>query len=283
MLSIGAAGPLDLLYYGWRSFPMRLCDGIKIPGFIESKRGLLCVSEAFDDLIQSEKATTTYWLAMAFTKLMAGRRLRVPWLCHVERLIDQGVLEQVSGTYKRGDLAGKDINSSWHVFESKGRSYNINQNTIEYAKSQASRGILINGMPPSTTSASITRLFTEPISVEIIDPTNNDEEVDSWEIHESKFYEAYYKPLLSYLNENKVHSVSIWGIEFDITEAQDFGKGLWVGLARGITENPDYAPKIASSLYQILGGQASDDINIVQNEKFSIGYDGVILGTGLPL
>jgi len=283
VLSIGAAGPIDLIYYGWRGLPMRLCDSFKIPGFVESKRGSLCTSKAFDDLIQSEKTTSTYWLGMAFTKLVAGRRLRVPWLCHVERLIDQGVLVPVSGTYKRGDLVGKDINESWHVFESKGRSHNINKDTINYAKSQASRNILINGVPPSTASASITRLFTKPISVELIDPTINDEEINYWEVNEKEFFSAYYEPLIRHLSERKRISTRIFRIEFDVTETEEFGKGIWVGLAKIILEKPDNAPSIASHLYEIFDGHASRDTDIIQNEKYSIGYDGVILGKGLPL
>ena len=283
VISIGAASPIDLIYYGWRGLPMRLCDSLKIPGFVESKRGALCKSKAFDDLIQSEKTASTYWLGMAFTKLVAGRRLHVPWLCHVERLIDQEVLVPVSGTYERGDLAGKDINESWHVFESKARSHNIGKDTINYAKAQASRNVLINGIPPSTASASITRLFTEPISVELIDPTINDKEMNYWEVNEKEFFPAYYEPLIRHLNERKRISRRIFEIEFDITETEKLGKGIWIGLPKIILDKPNNAPLIASHLYKIFDESASEDIYSIQNENYSIGYDGVILGEGLPL
>lgn len=281
VISVGAAGPLDFINYGWRNFPKNLFFGLMIPGYVESKKGLLCKSASFDALIQSEKTIFTYWLGMAFTKLVAGRRLRIPWLCHVERLIEQGILQPISGTWERGDLVGLDVNKSWHVLESKGRSYNINKDTIDYAKGQASRSILINGMPPSTASASITRLFTEPISVEFIDPSIDDEEMDYWKVNEKEFFPAYYKPLIRHISERKRISTRIFGIEFYVTEAEEFGRGIWVGLAKRILENPENATSTASHLYEILGVQTSADTDNTQTEKFSIGYDGIILGADL--
>jgi len=178
-----------MISYGWRSLTVTFCEAIRTTFFLEDRHGNLATSPAFAGLVQSEKSTATYWLAMALTKLTAEKRLRVPWLCHLERLLATGAAELTAGTAERGDLAGKDSRNRWHVLEAKGRSYNVASTVIDEAKSQASRVTSVNGVKPSTTSSCIARFFTVPISIDLEDPDSQDPGSEaSWLIDQPRWF-----------------------------------------------------------------------------------------------
>ena len=272
-ITLGASGHLDLISYGWRYLAMRVCEGFHRSFLVRSNRGNLEISNVFIHMDQTEKATATYWLGMAFTKLAAERRLRIPWLCHVDRLIDQGVLTLATGTNERGDLVGKDHNKEWHVLESKGRSYNVSSTLIHQAKFQATRITAINGRPPCSASACIVRLFNTPITVDLIDP---ERDYDIFEvllhIMETDFYDAYYNPFIRYLRLHTTKKTRVFNLDFEIAEIKSLGAGIWVGLPKEILNNPANAEMVAEVLYNRKVQEEDSEI--------SLGYDGIILTKG---
>lgn len=276
-ITVGASGYLDLISYGWRYLATRICEGFLRSFLVRSNRGNLEISNVYKYMDQTEKATATYWLGMAFTKLAAERRLRIPWLCHVNRLIDQGVLTLVAGTNERGDLVGKDHNKEWHVLEAKGRSYNVSSTLIHQAKFQATRITAINGRPPRSASACIVRLFNTPITVDLIDPERDNIDFDVLlHIMETDFYNAYYGPLIRYLRLHTTKSARVFDLDFEITQIETLGTGIWIGLPKKILNNPTNAEAIAKVLYD-------RKVHKEEDPEISIGYDAIILAKNLKM
>jgi hypothetical protein len=275
-LTVGAIGWFGLVhYYGWRGLWIRIGESLIMPGFVEMRNGLCLKSPAFDRRIQSDKTAVTYCLGMAFTKFAAARRLMVPWLCHVDRLLDQGVLTLTAGTNQRGDLLGMDRNGLWHVFEAKGRSSKERSSLIKTAKAQASRIKSINGTTPSTASASIIRLFTKPISVELIDPMQQEHNREtSWNIDPPEYFSAYYHPFIEYLNNHHPETVRIFDLEYNIAKLEAFGRRIWIGLPQIIRENPVDALKLANIFYQNKIHKRQD---YKEDYQVSVGYDGILV------
>jgi hypothetical protein len=205
-ISVGASGKLDLISYGWRYLGSQLFQALSNGFLIKSMAGNLVTTPAFESKIQTEQATATYWLSMALTKLATQQIFNVPWLCHVDRLVDQGVLELTQGTNERGDLAGKDNRNLWHVVEVKGRSNKPSTTIIKKAKRQASRVTKINGQRPATASASIVKLYTTPITIDLIDPEPTTESQISWDINDSRFFPAYYEPFIRRINSSGLYT-----------------------------------------------------------------------------
>jgi hypothetical protein len=280
-MSVGASDNLDLLAYGWRYLGAQFFQSLVTGLLVTSINGELITSSAFENKIQTEKATATYWLSMALTKLTAERRLRVPWLCHVDRLIKKGVLIQTPGTNERGDLAGRDSQYLWHIIEVKGRSLNISQDTIEQAKRQASKLTDVSGKLPATASASVVKLFRKPITIDLIDPEPTPEMKISWDINDSRFFPAYYEPFVRRVNISSVKSTRIRGLQYSLAAIKELDQNLWVGLPKIIIDNPQTAIDVASTLYE---NEQNQEINISPDygQRLSIGYDGILLSDGFP-
>lgn len=280
-ITVGASDYLDLVAYGWRYLGAQLFQSLSTGLFITTQRDKIVISNAFKYKVQTEQATATYWLSMALTKLAYERRLNIPWLCHVDRLIDQGVLSLVQGTRERGDLAGKDRLNMWHVVEVKGRSGNISYTTIEKAKRQASRVADIDGQIPATASASIIKLFATPITIDLIDPEQNPDVKTSWDIDNSRYFSAYYQPFINRLLGNPSQFIRIRGINYSITNIENLGPNIWIGLPQSIFTDPQYAPTVANTFYR-NEHNVERSIRNNQGQNWSIGYDGILLSEGFP-
>lgn len=170
VVTVGAQRFLDVFSIGWRGLLHRFGMGLSALSFLEQSPVGLRLSNRYRFLDASEKGAATYWYGMALSKIVADAELKVPWLAHVDQMRASGALTVASGTNERGDFVGRDTSGNWHVVEAKGRSNSYPASLVTKAKRQSARVTSINGQSPATTSACITSLFTQPISVLLDDP-----------------------------------------------------------------------------------------------------------------
>ena len=94
-------------------------------------------TSAYMELDPSEKSAISYFLGLTFTKLMAARLFRIPWLMHIDVYKNKlSILTRGS----RPDLVGQDGPGKWSVFEAKGRTNSKTSNVVASAKAQT-RGL----------------------------------------------------------------------------------------------------------------------------------------------
>ncbi|MBN1514727.1 MAG: hypothetical protein JXB13_22125 [Phycisphaerae bacterium] len=202
VVTVGAQRFLDVFSVGWRGLLHRFGMGLSAFSFLEQSPTGLCLSSRYGSLDASEKGASTYWYGMALAKITADVELGVHWLAHVDQMRDSGALTITSSTNERGDLVGRDIQGAWHVIEAKGRSNSYSASLVTKAKRQAATVTSVNGQPPSTTSACITSLFTQPISVLLDDPSASEEGAgERWRIPDEDFFRQYYRGIIEYLRE----------------------------------------------------------------------------------
>ena len=118
--------------------------------YIKTTNSNLHITNRFRSLDPSDKRIKSYNIGMGITKIVADKILNIPYLQHVDYLVNNGIATITSGTKQRGDLAGRDSSNNWHVLEAKGSSYPFSQSELDYAKYQATRIKTINGTTPHT-------------------------------------------------------------------------------------------------------------------------------------
>jgi len=249
--------------------------GLSALSFLEQSPAGLCLSDRFSSLDSSEKGVTSYWYGMALAKIIADSELGIPWLAHVDQMRNSGALTTSSGSNERGDLVGRGPNGDWHVVEAKGRSNSYPASLVAKAKSQSARVISINGQPPATTSACITSLFTQPISVLLDDPPPDyKENGEDWQINEKDFFRQYYRGIINYLNmsdtrreqtigESVFYTVPMFPFFWDFFHfpAPRPFPGWWLelGLLASIHDAPERAPDAVNYLPHDDDGKVGGD------------------------
>ncbi|MDP8240992.1 MAG: hypothetical protein P9X24_18025 [Candidatus Hatepunaea meridiana] len=93
LITVGYRDLINLSSDGWRVLTNRLFTAIANSIFISRRNRLLSVRRSYYNRDSSEIAGSTYWLGMAFTKLIAERKLQIPWLIHLDRLVMDGVVQ----------------------------------------------------------------------------------------------------------------------------------------------------------------------------------------------
>lgn len=281
IITVGAQKYSDILNFGWRGLFHRYGMGIAALSFLERRGSHLCLSASYSSLDMSEKAAATYWYGMAFTKLVAESELYIPWLGHVDSLKKNDVLQTTSGSKSRGDLAGRDLLGSWHVLEAKGRSQGFSNQLVIDAKKQASYVTSIKGNLPSTTSASITRLDTIPISVLLDDP-HDGKASGRWEIDEKQFFREYYRTITKYLQLYRRDDIEMHqGVKFVIAPLYldpllNFKQqSFLVGLPKQIFDKPEIAPSVMAEFAK-LSEKKKNEKNL-NNMDQDIGADGLLV------
>ncbi len=281
IITVGAQKYSDILNLGWRGLLHRFGMGIAALSFLEKRGGHLCLSPSYSSLDMSEKAAATYWYGMAFTKLVAESELSVPWLGHVDSLRARGVLQIMNGSRARGDLAGRDALGEWHVLEAKGRSRRFDNTLIATAKGQAARVISINGRLPSTTSASIARLDTIPISVLLDDPRDVKAR-EKWKIDDEKFFQEYYRVIIKYLQRYRKDDIEIHqGVNFVVAPLSLYPligskqHSFRIGLPQQIFDKPEAAPSLVDKFAKLKGREKDKETD--KNINQDVGPDGLLV------
>lgn len=256
------AGP-DFAFYRWSL-------GIASGALLRDNGGQLVLSAAHAHLDASEKGAMSYWQAMIFTKLVAAKKLGVPWLAHLDGMLRTGFATTTATSNRRCDFAGRDAMGRWHVLESKGRSSTMETGLVNDAKQQAAN-VRFTAVPqPVTHSACVSCLWTKPILVVFDDPPANDgkadaREIQQWTFDEAAFWRHYYGGLVRYIREIGSPRIRESGYRFaPITLGMGFrANELFVGLPEEVVEQPLNAPKVLR-VPKLEG--SGDDLVVLEGE-----------------
>src|SRR5664279_925505 len=123
-----------------------------------NERPDLIINSNYAGLDLSDKILKSYHIGMGVSKIVAERILRIPYLQHVDSLIQQGTITLTTGTNERGDMVGLDRQRDWHVMEAKGRTNAPSKADRIKAKAQAQKISLISGIAPKSKSYCITHI-----------------------------------------------------------------------------------------------------------------------------
>lgn len=283
-ISIGYSSWKNVLFRNKRSYMESLYNSIGTLAYTKSENGNLAFAQNFYILDQSEKSPITYRMGMTITKLVAERVLHIPWLLHIDKLVEQGIVSITSGSKERGDLAGLDNTNKWHVLESKGRSYKPSQTEIQHGKNQAGRITAINNIVPATKSVCISYLQNSSTYTQLIDPPNgNDDQPTSWEIDRSNFILFYYKSFLNHLKnfDYKIFKYNVGGnvYKFFLYDSSK-NTGIKIGILCKVVEKI----KVESLEFEEFLHQYQTDLD--EHNKIydgnndinvSLGMDGIIV------
>jgi hypothetical protein len=153
------------------------------------------------------KAMKSFFIGNALCAHSASEHLRIPWLVDVERLTPRTTLT-VSRGGRRPDFIGRNAFDRWFVFESKGRSTRPFAKTLREWKRQAGSIKKVNGKDVErgiVSAAYLNRkgewelLWADP-------PSEPDSAVV--EFSDDVFFGAYYDPLLSYMQDQELRTVT---------------------------------------------------------------------------
>lgn len=104
----------------------------------------------FQTLDQSEQASASFFLGMAFQKMFAHRYLNYPWLVHHSYLVASGRATRPDNGSSTPDLIGFDkIENTFGLFEAKGRSGRYDAKAMSKAKKQVGQPIQVDNKDPT--------------------------------------------------------------------------------------------------------------------------------------
>ncbi len=237
----------------------------------------LHITQRYLDLDGTEKMAKSYQIGMGVAKIVAERKLGIPYLQHVDSLVRTGIVTLTTGTNERGDLVGLDRTNLWHVLEAKGRTSKPTNEDKRKAKSQAERITAINGIAPATKSYCITSLSSHGTEILLSDPDELPALPSQLEIDRDNFIKFYYdKVFRSFYNQDPVNTVVFdrYEIRFQLFDLEN--SSYFLGL-------PDYFLKdLASGKTNFLertdeGRQVFDQFPFLGFSGLSIGSDGIML------
>jgi len=243
--------------------------------FVTTTNGQLCITARFRNLDASDQRIKSYNIGMGIAKIVADKVLNIPYLQHVDYLIDEGIATITAGSKQRGDLAGKDLLGNWHILEAKGSSYSFSDYQLRGAKQQATRVISIDGSAPNTSSYCCTTINESDTTIYLADPDDDNINPIRLTIDSDKFLLSYY---------NKLYS------KFATTEEVDIDIGYpqienYRPIYYRLTET--FVVGMLSSIIENLRGNSvrfldtisafSEVAKTFESNYISIGGDGIIL------
>ncbi|RTQ52309.1 hypothetical protein EJV47_04610 [Hymenobacter gummosus] len=241
---------------------------------MESASGEYEQTQVYKGLDPSEKTALSYFLGLTMAKLLAHRRLKTPWLQHIDRC--QEKLNFVAK--KRPDLVGLSRESEWLVMEAKGRSGAADEKALQNAELQTDELLDINGITDLLRVVSMT-YFAGPGSLRVRwqDPPEFNQEAPSLTIEPLEFLRLYYEPLRSFINpaEQQITSESFSGFTFNMVTLSDFD--VRIGLINQpdnfFLERPNWARNAQITRYLNPASGAVDD-------RTFLGDDGILIQLG---
>jgi hypothetical protein len=252
-----------------------LCDAFSCVFRVDwTSSANLTLQNYYKMLDQSVQACSTYWIAMAMTKLVAERVLRIRCLAHVSRMIKAGAVVPSGNTKKRPDLIGYGLNREWHVLESKGVTTNKKSGPLNKAKSQLKGVYRVKGRAPATRSSCLTRLLKDKTEVYVNDPEDMQDEPVSLQVDESLFLRTYYSALRELVKSGEQRVFLRNDRPFRVVPVVMGGKVIYIGLQDEIYEVPDLAIERLDWLTEL-------PISTRSNETQSIGMDGIIVTSSI--
>lgn len=283
IVTVGVQKESDLTAYGVRSIQKHLGLSLLAASVVDFTPDGCVVNDLFRSLDGSEKSSVSYWLGMAFAKLVAEFQLGIAWLGHADAYLRTGAARLVAGSKARGDLIGRDLLGYWHVAEAKGRSSSVETQLMANAKRQAANIGIIYGRPPRSTFVCITRLFDSPVRMLIEDPPPQNKKSQSIEIQLPDFFRQYYAPIISFLKENAGTTVGRSGRRFrmaPLVSMPSQSRELYIGLPVEIFEHPEEAAELLARTSDDLqdgGSPAELRLESHGSRQVSLGLDGILV------
>lgn len=283
-LTVGFQRFGDLTSGGRRLLQHRLGLGMASIAYLGDENGSLRLDGSHVALDGSEKGTVSYWQGMVLAKIVAAEILGVRWLQHADAMERRGDLirrpaKQPRRTAKgkkrgkRADMAGKDDQNGWHVFEAKGFSSHPGKKAFRDAKDQAGMVKTIENDTPMTTSACISCLWKSPIEVIVDDPPVSG--FEDWTIPNEGFWNSYYGAIADHIRKSEfveedegypgfVFAPVVEAFRDEIFHLPlfDVRKIPSIGLPKTLLDDPSRAPKVIPELFE-------------SGDRYHIANDGV--------
>ena len=203
-ITVGRSGWRDVFQHGEHSvFEMVYRAFIVYANLAGGVSSGLYKTAANTGLDASEKSAISYFLGLAFTKLMAERLLDVHWVMHLDVYAERlGVILAREHGLRRPDLLGRDGTGRWYVFEAKGRTNSITSRDLANAKDQADVSMTIGGAVPHLCVASITHFRRRGLEVYWADPEAGRKSFDI-NVSEIDFFKDYYGRFVALVKQKR--------------------------------------------------------------------------------
>lgn len=254
------------------------------------------------DLETSEKVTVAYFIGMVFAQIQMQKIYNVRHLMHLKS--DNITVTSSPGDLKNPDLWGLNyITDQSYLVEAKGSticSNYFNNSYVDKAEIQLNAILQIhynlNGCTTTYNRASLNLnkliVATHPniggeIIQHVIDPKN--EEQKTIDINGDEMVYKYYAHLVKFINNEKAQSIKIStlpNIKFKIIDLDSFYYSIGImeevyNLLEPYTKTINLTESILRNLHQKVNNSL-DELNklinkIPDNDKFSIGIDGIII------
>jgi len=162
-------------------------------------------TNASKNLDPSEKGAINYFLGLTLCKLFAEKRLRTPWLLHLDVFrhhLNPAILKGRS----RPDLVGLSLDGEWVAMESKGRASKPTSQDRAKAKKQAKRITAVNGTPVKWRIGGFSYFQSDVLKFHWIDPQPDGIEPEGGirlSIQEDEVWRSYYAPILDLLGRDR--------------------------------------------------------------------------------
>lgn len=275
-ITVGRANFLDVMSQGVYSHYEILYRAAMIVANlgVDTKNDQLIKSSAYKSLDPSEKGAVSYFLSLAMTKLIASRLLDIHWLLHVDVYKNQFRREgrpiAFGSSRSKPDLIGRHANGNWAVFESKGRTHGLTNETLARAKEQTRNLHRIGNRAPTLRIALATYFMKDTLHLVWEDPDEVDKQRFDIETNENEFLRYYYNPIRNILVNNESREIDGFiAYTFD-------GVDLTVGLDRNIFEA--YSSDGLRDF--VLPRTELSKVKALAQQDSYVGADGILVGLG---
>ncbi|GLC89700.1 hypothetical protein [Lysinibacillus piscis] len=254
------------------------------------------------DLETSEKVTVAYFIGMVFAQIQMQKMYNVRHLMHLKS--DNITVTSSPGDLKNPDLWGLDyITGQSYLVEAKGSTkcseyfsnsyvnkaeiqlnailqihYNLGGHTTTYDQASFNLNKLIVATHPN---------INGEIMQHVIDPKNEEQKI--LDINGDEMVYKHYAHLVKFINNEKAKSIeinNISGVKFKMIDLDSFNCSIGImeniyEILKPYTKVENLTEAILSNLHQEVN-DSLDELDklinkIPDNDKFSIGIDGIIV------
>jgi hypothetical protein len=285
-VTVGRANTAHVMRHGRYSwFELTYRVAMVLANLKETASGQIISTRAYRTLDPSEKGAVSYFLGLTVAKLLAGRRLRVHWLMHLDAYKDIIKVTHATISKRRPDLFGLTSASQWVAIEGKGRSGLLPKGLMSNAKGQAKNIGTVNGAPPLCRVAALTGFDGFALYTEFSDPPEQTERLSiAVNLPETEYLRRYYQTLISAIKEAGAESFStdIDGKPHDGIRLQRFD--TFIGISRRLRmrlEAPE--PISAAEIGELVGQNDAEDSGMEPDAREGAtcaGQDGIAVRLG---
>ncbi len=268
-ITLGKPGVGSLFGHGWHSVSDLIVRVHTVYANLKQQGGRYAKSGLFEKLDPTEKAAISYFFGMLAGKILAEKRLDVPWLFHLSSLPNGAAT--LAGTSKSSpDSVGLNASGKWIVLESKGRSNRFDLAAATAAKKQTRRLRKINGDFP-VLRAAVQSYFSKALKFQINDPEEFDSDAPDFSLDLGLALRNYYGPICTLVNSGSVKR-SLDGRDFLFHELEELN--VSVGVDARILETFN-SNRSMSEVQQIL-----KQSTVVKGDNLSAFADGTSIFLG---